>query len=96
LTVLGQCYIPHNLHLRTTIPAAGRLQTWCVAQSVEPPLLLDVHAAARLLGISVWTVRALIREGALRHVRAGRKLWVPAEELRRWVNDTARYSQLFP
>ena len=53
--------------------------------------LHDVEAAAKLLAVSAWTVRAYIRKGKLRPVRIGRLVRLDEEELSRFVasNKTA-------
>jgi excisionase family DNA binding protein len=49
--------------------------------------LLDLKSAARLLGISHWTVRAFLKKGVLRPVRIGRRVLIEEAELRRFVNE---------
>ncbi|MFO7482582.1 helix-turn-helix domain-containing protein [Oceanibaculum nanhaiense] len=46
------------------------------------PLAYSVAAAARLLGVSVSTVRALIREGTLPAVKPGRRTIILAWDLK--------------
>lgn len=48
--------------------------------------LLSVDAAAELLSISKWTVRAYIRSGTLRPVRLGRRVLIQESELERFVS----------
>lgn len=48
--------------------------------------LLDINAAARVLGISPWTVRAYIAQGKLQPVRLGRRVLLQEQELERFVN----------
>jgi excisionase family DNA binding protein len=52
---------------------------------MEP--LVSVEAAARLLSLSPWTVRAKIREGKLRPVRLGRRVLLEQAELQRFVDE---------
>ena len=47
--------------------------------------LYDVKAAAQVLAISPWTVRAYIRDGKLNPVRLGRLVRIAEEELQRFV-----------
>lgn len=47
--------------------------------------LYDINSAARLLGISPWTVRAYIRRGKLKPVRLGRRVLLEESELERLV-----------
>ena len=47
--------------------------------------LLNIEAAAELLSISKWTVRAMIRSGKLRPVRLGRRVLLAESELERLV-----------
>ena len=47
--------------------------------------LLDVRAAASLLSVSPWTIRAYIRQGKLSPVRLGRLVRLDQEELSKFV-----------
>lgn len=47
--------------------------------------LLDVTAAAELLGVSVSTIRRMIRVGELEHVRRGRLVRVERSTLDSWI-----------
>lgn len=47
--------------------------------------LHDVKAAAEILGISPWTVRARIRSGQIQPVRIGRLVRIEEEELGRFI-----------
>jgi excisionase family DNA binding protein len=47
--------------------------------------LKNVVGAAELLSLSVWTVRALERQGALKAVRLGRRVLFEQDELERFV-----------
>jgi len=47
--------------------------------------LLGIDAAAQVLSISKWTVRAYIREGKLRPVRLGRRVLLEEAELERFI-----------
>ena len=49
--------------------------------------LLSVQAAAQLLSISKWTVRAYVRDGKLRPVRLGRRVLLEEAELERFVTE---------
>ena len=54
--------------------------------------LYDVEGAAKLLSISVWTVRAAVRDGRLKPVRIGRRVLLEEAELSRFIaecRDTA-------
>ena len=55
---------------------------------MEP--LCGIEDAARLLGISPWTVRAKIREGKLRPVRLCRRVLLEQAELQRFVEEARR------
>jgi excisionase family DNA binding protein len=52
---------------------------------MEP--LVNVDEAARLLGLSSWTVRKLISSQRLRTVRINRRVLLQAEEIRRIIQD---------
>jgi excisionase family DNA binding protein len=47
--------------------------------------LYDVKAAAQMLAISTWTIRAYIRNGKLHPVRFGRLVRLEGQELERFV-----------
>lgn len=47
--------------------------------------LKSIEEAARLLGISPWTVRGYIRDGKLKPVRLGRRVLLAEGELERLV-----------
>lgn len=51
----------------------------------EAPLLLSVRAASRELGIGRDRLYQLAREGRLRTIKLGRRLYVPRAELEAWV-----------
>ena len=48
-------------------------------------LCLSVSETAQLLGISKASVYQLVREGTLPHIRVGRRLLIPAEQLEMWI-----------
>ncbi len=54
--------------------------------------LYDINSAARLLGISPWTVRAYIRRGKLKPVRFGRRVLLEETELERLVAENRTVS----
>lgn len=47
--------------------------------------LYSLDAAARMLNVSVWTLRLHARRGSLKTTRVGRRVLVPADELLRIV-----------
>ena len=49
--------------------------------------LLDLRAVANQLSVSIYTVRAWIREGQIRPVRLGRRVLVEPEEVQRFISD---------
>jgi excisionase family DNA binding protein len=52
---------------------------------MEP--LVNVNEAAKLLGLSSWTVRKLIANHRLQSVRINRRVLVEPSELRRIIED---------
>ncbi len=54
------------------------------------PLLLTIPEVASTLKIGQTKVRKLIQAGDLPTVRIGRSVRVPAEGLRRWVEEQSR------
>ena len=55
---------------------------------MEP--LLNIEEAARLLGLSPWTIRLRIHEGKLNPVRLGRRVLIEPSEIQRLVNEAKR------
>lgn len=47
--------------------------------------LLDLREAARLLGVSVWTIRRLIDRRALTPIRVGRRVLIEASTLEAFI-----------
>jgi excisionase family DNA binding protein len=47
--------------------------------------LLHVHEAAERLGVSIYTVRSWLRSRRLGHIRLGRRVLVPEDELHRLI-----------
>jgi len=56
-------------------------------------LLLRVPEAAEVLGLGRATVYALLAAGTLPAVRVGKSLRLPAEQLRRWVEERAAQNE---
>jgi excisionase family DNA binding protein len=56
--------------------------------------LLNVEAAAEMLSISKWTVRAYIRSGKLRPVRLGRRVLLAEVELERFIAENQDHPPL--
>jgi len=48
---------------------------------------LSVHEAAPILGVSVFMVRALIRQRAVPYYRVGRRIVLDAEDLERYLRQ---------
>ncbi len=55
-------------------------------QATTLPTLLGVPAVADELGIAKRTVYMLVAKGELDHVRVGRRVLIPSNELRRFVD----------
>ncbi len=51
----------------------------------EPPLLVDIKGAARLLSSTVWSVRELLWAKQIPHVRIGRRHLIDPADLRAFV-----------
>jgi len=58
--------------------------------------LKSVEETAELLGLSVWTVRAYIRDGKLRPVRLGRRVLLAENELERLVAKSQEQGDAYP
>ena len=57
-------------------------------------LLLKVPEAAELVGLGTSKFYELIRRGEIPAVHIGRATRIPAEGLRRWVDDCARAEEV--
>jgi len=55
-----------------------------MATSSEP-ILLDLHQAGELLGVSHWVVRGLVWNGELPFIRLGRKHLIDRADIVRWI-----------
>lgn len=56
-------------------------------QAADTPAMLTVEEAALFLRISRNLAYELVRQGALPHLRLGRRLLVPRQTLERWVEE---------
>lgn len=59
----------------------------------EQTIALDVNQVAELLGVSVWLVRKMIRQGEIRHVRLGQLIRVPRSEVDRFLESQVEEGQ---
>jgi excisionase family DNA binding protein len=50
--------------------------------------LLNVEEAARLLGISTWTIRSYVRDRKLNPVRIGRRVLLEISEIENFVSKS--------
>ncbi len=53
------------------------------------PLAVDVSEAARLLSVSVFTIRRMLRDGRLQPIHIGRRVLVPLESLQSLTAPTS-------
>jgi len=53
--------------------------------------LMDLKEAARLLGLSIWTVRVYVKAGKLNPVRFGRRVLLEEKELERFIEQSKAY-----
>jgi excisionase family DNA binding protein len=49
--------------------------------------LFSIHVAAQRLGVSTFTIRRLIRDGALKSVRISRRVMVPARAIENAIEN---------
>ena len=47
--------------------------------------LLDMNSAGQYVGLSYWTIRAMIFRGEIPFIRAGRRILVDIRDLDAWV-----------
>jgi len=57
--------------------------------------LLDLREAARLLGISYWTLRTLIFSGQIPYVRIGRRLLVDHVDVDQFISTNKKKEETF-
>ncbi len=55
--------------------------------------LLSLKEAARLLGLSIWTVRKFVRDGKLVPVRLSRRVLLEELELQRFIDQSRQKTQ---
>jgi excisionase family DNA binding protein len=61
------------------------------APSLQPPLLVPVSEAARLLSVSTWEIRRLVRRGALGCKKLGRTKWlISVSSLQKFASEVGR------
>ncbi len=66
---------------RPVVGELPRLQLEEGEQKAPKPLAVGVNEAAKMLGISPWTLRLYVGQGKIRVVRIGRRVLVPMEIL---------------
>jgi excisionase family DNA binding protein len=49
--------------------------------------LLSIEQSAKVLGVSVWTLRKWIADGKIRSAKLGSRRLIPVSELKRFINE---------
>jgi len=57
------------------------------SSTVPAPALHSIDPAAYRLGVSPWSLRVWIRQGAIRATRLGRRVLIPESEIQRVVAE---------
>ena len=52
---------------------------------VLQPRLLDYKSATRYLSLSYWTVRHMVVEGIIPHIRSGKRVLIDRQDLDDWI-----------
>ncbi len=52
---------------------------------VLPPRLLSYEAATRYLSLSYWTVRHMVVEGYIPHIKSGKRVLIDVQDLDDWI-----------
>ena len=52
---------------------------------VLPPRLLSYEAATRYLSLSYWTVRHMVVEGVIPHIKSGKRVLIDVQDLDKWI-----------
>ena len=73
-------YSPMHPHAQPSVPEL-RSRAEPGERKPPKPLAVGVNEAAKILGISPWTTRCYVTQGALRAVHVGRRVLVPMEVL---------------
>jgi len=55
--------------------------------NVLPPRLLDYQSASHYLSLSYWSVRTLVTNGEVPHVRFGKRILIDREDLDIWIDQ---------
>lgn len=50
------------------------------------PRLLGLGCAGFYLGLSYWTMRNMVLDGEIPHIRKGKKILIDLQDLDRWIN----------
>ena len=58
------------------------------------PLTVGINEAAKLLGISPWTLRNYERRKLIKAVRVGSRVLIPTEEMKRIVQEGISLNQI--
>jgi len=62
-----------------------------VVPPIQPPLLVPVAEAARLLSVSTWEIRRLVRKGALGVKKLGKTKWlITSRSIQSFASEVAR------
>ena len=57
--------------------------------------LLDLNSAARYVGVSYWTLRAILHNGEIPFIRIGRRLLVDRCDLDDWIDRNKRREEAY-
>ncbi len=55
---------------------------------VLQPRLLSYEAATRYLSLSYWTVRHMVVEGYIPHIKSGKRVLIDVQDLDEWIEKS--------
>jgi len=55
---------------------------------VLQPRLLSYEAATRYLSLSYWTVRHMVVEGHIPHIKSGKRVLIDVQDLDEWIEKS--------
>jgi hypothetical protein len=61
-----------------------------IPQPTEPPLLVDIKGAARLLSVGPWAVRSLLWGRKLKFIQIGNKFLIDPKDIAVFISENKR------
>ena len=62
--------------------------TSVIESDVLQPRLLSYEAATRYVSLSYWTVRHMVVEGVIPHIKSGKRVLIDVRDLDEWIEKS--------